>query len=92
MVTKKILEVICFDGNVILAEYLCFFYFIDAEGRTKFCLCMDNFFSRRRQEIKKKFTKQLAILSFKVLKVRYFTTLEFGDKRDENCHQNKQVE
>lgn len=51
MVTKKILEVICFDGNVILAEYLYFFYFIDAEGRTKFCLCMDNFFSRRRQEI-----------------------------------------
>lgn len=45
MVMKKILEVICFDGNVILVEYLCFFYFIDVEGRIiEFCFCMDNFF------------------------------------------------
>lgn len=64
MVTKKILEVICFDGNVILAEYLYFFYFIDAEGRTKFCLCMDNFFSRRRQEILKKIHKTVSHLKF----------------------------
>lgn len=50
------------------------------------------FFPSTSRNLKKKFTKQLAILSFEVLKVRYFTTLEFGDKKDENCHQNEQVE
>lgn len=61
------------------------------EGQS-FVSAWTTFFPVDVKKFKKKFTKQLAILSFEVLKVRYFTTLEFGDKRDENCHQNKQVE
>lgn len=62
------------------------------EGQLSFVSAWTTFFPVDVKKFKKKFTKQLAILSFEVLKVRYFTTLEFGDKKDENCHQNEQVE
>ena len=57
-------------------------YIIDVEGKTQFSLCMDIFFPSATR-LKKK-----AIFSSEVLEVRYFTTLEFGDKKDEKCPQN----